>query len=677
MKQLKILIICALSITGLECFAQNQTDSTVSDAIWNLVFESDSLVEIDPGASIEKGNKAYLWSVEIGDTALMAEALHSLGLGFYYLNQLDTAEYLLNRALDIFIKNKDYWGQSYCYYSLGSVKSDKGEYALALRNYYASLRCDQLSGDTTDQGMHIIFSIAGLHLEQGDVDIAEQKFRQALNLSMELEDQYMEHICLINLSDILIDKGQLAEAKILLDKSNNLIKGVGFSKLDLIYNTHTNASYLSSIGEYNKALVLINEVYDLAKTYGDPYTITEVLIELSEINYAAGNFNPAYTYALKAYTIAKEQAGYYLQMHSLRPLASAAETLGKTSEALQYEKSYHQFYSQMAKANINEQILNYELSKSQREEDLLRAKTELNEQVIKSENRLNITLTILLVLATLLILVIMFASIRSRKRGKLLGEQNTEIAAQQLEIEKVNQELINNLEILDKQNKNKDKIFSILSHDLREPFNQLLSLLELMDEGIMDRETLEELLPKLKSTTQYAQNSVINLLHWSKNQLTEIVTEQEKFQIKALVEKLKSSLLLTIERKKQRLKLIYEGDFTLSADYHQIEIALRNLITNAIKFSPEQSTLELKVYGDGNYVIIRVKDEGIGMTEDQIDQIMTETSNNSSTMGTFNERGTGLGLHIVSDFVKANDGFLKIKSKKGEGSTFSLYFPKG
>ncbi len=668
-----------LYFLGILLFSVNlfaQDNKAIKDAILELTWRADSLAEIDSKAAIATATRAYLWAKDIEDSALVADASYTLGYCLYFVNQLDSAEKLLLFSLKYYTQVQDTFSKSYAYYCLADVNFDKGKYAKALRYLYASLDEERLLGNNSSGEMYTLQRMADIHAEQGDYALAEEKYRTAFTIADAENFNHVKLSCLIGICAIMIRDNRIEETKPLL-KMMRALHTSGESVVHSIYAKRVFAYYYSAIGNYKKAIAFADSAVDIATKFTDPYLLVEAKLVLGNVHLQAGNLSTAKIHGSDAYSIAQTQPGYYLQKSALQLLGVISEASGLYKDALYYNRLFHNFEDSIAADNIQDKILANQLKQSKREETLLRREAELSQKVISRDNTLKIMLAALALVSVILILLATIASLKLRKKNASLSFKNREIAAQQHLIAKANVQLKLANDTLNKQNKNKDKVFSILSHDLREPFNQLIGLLEIMEnQDSLDKETLDMLIPKITESAHSAHNSVVNLLFWSKNQLTEIKTEKTTFVLKDLIENVKRSLLLTAERKGIRLMVKYAPDLTLYADYYQVEIALRNILTNAIKFSPKDGVIHINTSTEKNQVILSVTDNGKGISEAQITKIYSETLDGDSTVGTFNERGTGLGLNIVNDFVQANGGTLQIKSKVNFGSTFSLNFPK-
>ncbi len=224
-----------------------------------------------------------------------------------------------------------------------------------------------------------------------------------------------------------------------------------------------------------------------------------------------------------------------------------------------------------------------------------------------------------------------------------------------------------------KANTLKSKLFSVISHDLRGPIKNLQALLDLLTKEYITPAEFKEESAKLKSSLNVSQRTLENLLNWSLSQMEGIRTVQTAFNINAVVDDVVHLARETASRKNILIDVKTDGLLLVKADVNQVNLILRNLIHNAIKFSPPQSHVTVQTSRGDRFCTVIIEDLGIGMTNDEVQMILS--SNEYFTKpGTDKEKGTGLGLHLCKDFIKRNGGDFSITSKANQGTqvTFTL-----
>lgn len=222
---------------------------------------------------------------------------------------------------------------------------------------------------------------------------------------------------------------------------------------------------------------------------------------------------------------------------------------------------------------------------------------------------------------------------------------------------------------LESSNAVKNKLFSIIAHDLRSPLNSLLGILSLSDMQLLTPDELQELLEENKKTIKSVNNTLDNLLHWAQSQMDGLVTRKDSFELKPLFEELLVLYLPLIKQKDIQLEQFVEDSSTITADRNQISLVLRNLIDNAIKFTPLAGRIWFTLESIPEGIRFSVENEVEDHLKIEIDNKMA-----SATRGTANEQGVGLGLILCKEYIQNNGGTFQIDQKENR-IRFSLVLP--
>lgn len=239
-------------------------------------------------------------------------------------------------------------------------------------------------------------------------------------------------------------------------------------------------------------------------------------------------------------------------------------------------------------------------------------------------------------------------------------------------LEKLNE---TNIELAE-ANATKDKFFSILAHDLRNPFNILLGFSGLLLENFRDynQEDIETQLKFINKTAQDTFNLLEDLLLWSKSQSNRINFKPENLKFRDICDEVITNLYPMISNKNIKIKIDELTDLILFADSNMLKTVLRNLVSNAIKFSYQNSEIILKIEEAGGKALITVSDKGVGIPE-SIQSRLWKISEHITTQGTQKESGTGLGLLLCKDFVDKHGCNIWVESEEGKGSNFKFNMP--
>ncbi|MDB5131591.1 MAG: hypothetical protein JWR02_1340 [Mucilaginibacter sp.] len=224
---------------------------------------------------------------------------------------------------------------------------------------------------------------------------------------------------------------------------------------------------------------------------------------------------------------------------------------------------------------------------------------------------------------------------------------------------------------LENSNNVKDTILSIISHDLRNPISQVIGLLDLWEEGDITTGEIEVLLPAFKVSSLSTLELLDNLLIWSKNQLYDFNYYPVLFKVSRAADTVISNLRPAIAQKNLSVINKISPSISVYADEEMITIVLRNLVSNAIKFTPEKGCITLSGSMKDGFATIVVMDNGIGIkAEDQ-----AHLFNAPATLSPFKEKSPGLGLKICKDFIALNYGRIGLESRENEGSKFYISIP--
>ncbi len=261
-----------------------------------------------------------------------------------------------------------------------------------------------------------------------------------------------------------------------------------------------------------------------------------------------------------------------------------------------------------------------------------------------------------------------------KNKNHLINEQKKLVESNLSKLE-INEKKLKEL------NATKDKLFSIIGHDLKNPFSALASFTEFLidDKDLRESDEAIPILENMNKTANYGYSLLENLLEWSRSQTGTIEPKPQKILFCRTIEKAVQDFNAIASNK--NIKLYYEvgEQIEVLADENMISTVLRNLIHNAVKFSYENGEVKITSHKKNNFLVTSVEDHGIGATEKELSGLFA-IDNNLQKVGTNNEKGTGLGLILCKEFVTKNKGEIWAEGQKQKGCKFSfslpLYHPK-
>ena len=223
----------------------------------------------------------------------------------------------------------------------------------------------------------------------------------------------------------------------------------------------------------------------------------------------------------------------------------------------------------------------------------------------------------------------------------------------------------------------KDKLFSIIAHDLRSPFTALIGLTEVLSNQAEQLEAKEvaEYGSLIHESSEKLLNLIENLLHWSRSQTGKIQIIPKKLQLNTLVNEVISVLEMQAKAKEIKLASDIDPSLAIMGDYDTMSTVIRNLTSNAIKFSNAGGVVSINASQSTGNVRLSVTDTGVGISHENIGKLF-KIEDSFSTKGTSQEAGTGLGLIVCKEFIEKNGGEIKVDSTLGQGTTFSIIVPE-
>ncbi len=248
------------------------------------------------------------------------------------------------------------------------------------------------------------------------------------------------------------------------------------------------------------------------------------------------------------------------------------------------------------------------------------------------------------------------------------------IDLQRYELKKINDELDSRNTQLQKLNDSKDKIFSIISHDLRGPIGSFENVLEILSGDMLSDIEKTELMDELKEQSKSIHQMLENLLQWSLSQRKEIYFKPLNVSVSEIAESVAHLLSSGARKKNIEIEIAVDEDIKAFADPDMLNLIIRNLVSNAIKFTPENGLITFTIYAKTGYVEFHVKDTGVGIPEENIDKIF-KNNEYFTTRGTNYEKGSGLGLRLCKEFVEKHGGKIWAERRKDIGTDFIFTLP--
>jgi len=283
----------------------------------------------------------------------------------------------------------------------------------------------------------------------------------------------------------------------------------------------------------------------------------------------------------------------------------------------------------------------------------------------------NLDLIVYGLVIALIISIILLISILINKKSKSTSITQLEEKNDQFKLEK--EAILDQVKHLEDINQVKDRLFSIVSHDLKDSITSIKAFLDLLKENSISQEEFNELIPELSDNADNASALLLNLLNWSKSQMQNLEPKPELFNIQEVFKEKMSLIQKKAEQK--RIVLLDESiEDSVFADRSMVEIVIQNLLANAVKFSKIGDVITISNRERNSNVLICIEDTGIGISKENQKKLFKNSG--FTTRGTNEEKGTGLGLSICKELVELNNGTIWVESETNLGSKFFVELPK-
>lgn len=558
-------------------------------------------------------------------------------LGMVYFLQDNYVRSLENylAAIQIFEAQNDLTKMASAYLNLGSMAAARTDYDEATTYYHKALRLfETMENDQAVVKAHYGIGRVSMMLE--DYTTAEQSYTLALRGANEYEDQAMR-------ADILNDFGNLA---------------------------YRRDDFTDALDYYQQSLTIQR---DISSQRG----IATSLVDIGELYNARGQYQTAIDFASDGLDLAQAEGALAVAQDAAYALHDAYLALGRNKQALTYFKTYTQYkdslMSLQSAKEIQQLMFERTLEQQETENDLLKAKTEWQAEQVALQKKVRNFLILGCALLGGLAFLLLWGINKIKRANKMLNERNQKIASTAENLIHANTEISHQRDALEEANRSKNKLFSVISHDLRSPLNSLQGLFALLQDGHLSAEELRSLLPELTQQLGHTHSLLDNLLIWAKSQMQGIRSHPDGLDLIPLIHETVQLVASQAEHKRIRTEIDTPLELEGYADLDMVKIVLRNLLTNAIKFTSEQGTVRVVGYRKLDLLHIEIKDTGVGISEQ--DQKLLFVDDTASTTGTKGEKGTGLGLLLSKDFVEKNGGTIWVESQMNLGSTFTFTVP--
>ena len=635
-----ILVFTACSSYGLQ-YPKQHPDSNLDIALLEKLVMRYRYDQPDSAIYFaERGLKlARLKNNEEGVAAM----LNQLGMIDDNLGKADDSRQKYLEALEIYKRLGHKKGIVKENIRLGVVENRKGNYDQASAYFLQALKVSEKNRDKAGI-MESYITLGEVSANRKLHDKAIEYLQKAEKISLELPFSNLKLNLYSDLGTSFSAKGDFEKAIFYFQK------GISQSDTPQMMGLHISlfnglADVYAKSGDVDKAIALHLAALEKSRKINNLIREFNSLMGLAR-SYAAKDAKKALVYLDQALQLAKIKNSNKQLLEVLSTIASLQAKQANYKAAFDAKNQQYNiadsFYYKDIALKISDLQAQYELNKSEAKVQQLK--------FINSRQVLEQNIMLWIIGGSVSLLIVLSAYFfKIRNLNRLLNQSNTALSA---------------------SNVVKDKLFSILAHDLRAPLNSVISLLDLINKGWLNEEEKTMMMNKLAVHCNASMETLDLLLQWGQMQLKGVMLNQVIINPAEIIERNISLFLEAALHKSILIEKSIGTDVSVFADADHLNFIIRNLLSNAIKFTSEGGTIKLSVQrkSDSAEVLFTIKDNGVGISEERLSSVFTTDS--VSTNGTNNEKGTSLGLVICKEFVMANHGEIWVISKLGLGSEF-------
>ncbi len=506
----------------------------------------------------------------------------------------------------------------------GKVKEAEIIYNQAMTDYKRLKKDDEVVNTKN--------SLGSIDLQQKDFVSAHNLFKEALDLSRKINYKYGEKKSLYYLGLLNREKGdwdeaaRLLNASLVLDEQMHDRYGMALGNIELAFIANHKA-------KFDEAIKFSEHAFDYASSI-DAYQLVSKAIE-----------NIIYAYRKK---------------NDLTKIIEWQDKLIKTEKGISdQEKNYAINFIDILKEQQDKQM-----------------KVEKKAVEVSQQSVWKNILFFIVIIALITLSALAYLWFKNYKRAETfsteLADKNLLIEKHSLSLDLLNKAISKQNFRLEESNQMKDKLLSIISHDLRHPLVNTKGILELVNLNLVNPEETKDLLGQLESQYLRSLTLLDNLLFWIRGQMKGEMIDKGRINLWQLMEDLIEDHKIPLQNKRITARNNVQDNLSVFGDKEMLKIIFRNLLSNAIKFTPQEGEIEVYSSSDKSPAI-HIKDSGVGMDSETLHKVNAKQY--FTTRGTGNESGSGFGLMLCHDLIEKHNGVLTVKSEPGRGSTFTVELP--
>ena len=629
---------------------------TNQEKIKKYLSMSMASLQVDPDSAESYARMAFDLSKKGNNDLEKANSLNHIGLAKQFKADYKSADDFFNQALQQFQKLKNEKQRAGVLVNIGSNFYYLGDFNKSLHHYIKAITIYETIRDSAGISKSAN-NIGSIYLLLNEHDKALDFFLRSLRIKLALNDITVG-TSLINIGDIYAAKKNADSALSYYYRCIESYKNVNNQKgLGMVYG---NMGYLYlDLKNYTEAIKFCEISLRIAKNTGDAEGEAINLASLGTAYKNTSETKKAIDCLAQAAAFFRETGSKNEEQKVLIELSEAYAANKEPDKALKSLRRHIELkdsvFSEERSRQMSEMQTKYETEKKQQEIITLTQQKKLDDLTIKNQR----TRVWLLAGITILIILLALATYNNyRQKAKLnatLTEKNDQLQT---------------------LNATKDKLFAIISHDLKNPLSAFRSITQSLNSNIatISTDQIHYFVKELQQSSEQLYDLLQNLLNWAILQIDSITIKKENFDLKNVIDQTMSLHSNIANSKDIQLKSLLPESMIVFSDKNIVQTVLRNLVSNAIKFTPSQGSIEIGIEKKQNELLICVSDTGIGIAKEDLGKLF-RINEDISKIGNSTEKGTGLGLILCKEMVEKIGGKINAESEQNKGSKFYFTLP--
>ncbi|HCT30169.1 MAG TPA: hypothetical protein DIW31_05435 [Bacteroidales bacterium] len=658
-------------------FSQNAKSDSLINLFNKSTSDYDKMKLANRIASLNVNTDSTLFLFYTNEVIRLSEKEHNnsyrgyayFNLGSFYgeKNILKALDYS-NKSLSIFTEIDSLNSVAMVQTLIGSIYFYNGNYSKSYKSFLESLKINERNGNIFALGTDYN-NIAIIYSAQKNQYKAIEYYKKALQFGEKYNDKELYSTLLLNISVSYTELDSLEQAlqyahmaydSLIKTEYKEMLPHVLLNLSELYIRTDNLDKAEAYLKDVEQIINKSNKYYFLF------YNITK-----GKLLSAKHNYNEAIKVYEFCYNESIKEGIFPFAQDVSEDLSKIYKSINMYKEGLFYTERFHAIRDSLTNSEKIKYITELELQYKFDKQLDIKLKEEINQKKLLSLQLKIIVFSLVALAFAIAVVILTVYNYKSKQKSySLLNEKNSQI-------QKQSDELKDQRDKLHHLNLSKDKINSIIAHDLKNQFNSMLGFTRLIIDNWHDLDENRKLLylRKVDESTMHSFNLLNSLLEWSLSQTGNIKVNTECIELKIIADNSIANLYAQAKAKRIKIENRIDSSINIKTDAIMLSSILRNIVSNAVKFTNVDGKIWIScISKKEGYISIEIQDSGVGMSQDVLGSLFN-IKTHTTTYGTGNEKGTGLGLLICKDFVELNNGWIDVESELGVGTKFTITLP--